>query len=409
MKKELTDDWIENIIINTIENYNGRDIVIWGRYGVSDSIRDGLIKRYGVDIAFYIDNDIAKIDEKQVFSPERLFGKSEKYYVVIPIAFYPSIREKLSEWGYCPDIDYYYFCDCILQQEPEYYEDKHGNKIIGNYKGLKFAFSGFNSVIEIGENVQFQETVFYFHNNSRIVVNDNASFQRCKFELFNNAEMKIGESDYLADISIELFEQAEAIFDKRVGACYNSEMSRQHWHIGKGAKLEIGNGGCFSRGIIYIKDNAILKIGRDFHANSNYRIVADEYTSIIIGDDCMFSYDIIVRSNDAHSIFDIDTCQNVNSTYCICQSRKVGIGNHVWIGERVVILYDTLIGDGSIIGIMSLVKGKIPNNCIAVGIPARVIRKNIAWCWRNGAESITECGKEYIHYTEENFKIKNVE
>ena len=64
-----------------------------------------------------------------------------------------------------------------LRQEAEYYEDSHGNKIIGNYKGLKFVFSGFHSVIEIGENVQFQKTVFYIHNDSKIEIGADSLFQ----------------------------------------------------------------------------------------------------------------------------------------------------------------------------------------------------------------------------------------
>lgn len=115
----------------------------------------------------------------------------------------------------------------------------------------------------------------------------------------------------------------------------------------------------------------------------------------------MFSHDNSIISNDRHSIFDIATRKNINSTYDICQNRKVVIGNHVWLGEKAVILYNTQIGDGSIIGAMSLVKSKIPNNCIAAGIPAKVVRKNIAWSRSNGTENIMECGQEYIHYTEE--------
>jgi len=56
------------------------------------------------------------------------------------------------------------------------------------------------------------------------------------------------------------------------------------------------------------------------------------------------------------------------------------IGNHVWVGERAEILYNTQIGDGSIIGAMRLVKSEIANNCIATGVPARVVRKNVSWC-----------------------------
>ncbi len=45
---------------------------------------------------------------------------------------------------------------------------------------------------------------------------------------------------------------------------------------------------------------------------------------------------------------------------------------------RVNILENAEIGDGSIIGASSLVKGKIPNNCVVAGTPARMIRTDVS-------------------------------
>jgi len=73
-KQEPAEDWIDHIIDRTLENYNGREIVIWGRYEISDHISDAL-KKYGIDTAFYVDSDVSKIDGKQVFSPDSLSGK----------------------------------------------------------------------------------------------------------------------------------------------------------------------------------------------------------------------------------------------------------------------------------------------------------------------------------------------
>ena len=65
----------------------------------------------------------------------------------------------------------------------------------------------------------------------------------------------------------------------------------------------------------------------------------------------------------------------------------------------VILLYGTEISDGSIVGARSLVKANIPNNCIAAGAPARVIRKDVAWSRNNSATDIEECNG-YIDYTE---------
>ncbi len=46
-------------------------------------------------------------------------------------------------------------------------------------------------------------------------------------------------------------------------------------------------------------------------------------------------------------------------------------------------------------------KAKIPNNCIAAGNPARVIRTDIAWSRKdNLSTDIGECGAEFIKCTE---------
>mgnify|MGYP001428598538 FL=1 len=68
---------------------------------------------------------------------------------------------------------------------------------------------------------------------------------------------------------------------------------------------------------------------------------------------------------------------------------------------NVCILYNTDISAGSVIGAMSLVKAKIPNNCIAAGNPVRVIRTDIAWSRNdNLSTDIGECGDEFIKCTE---------
>jgi acetyltransferase-like isoleucine patch superfamily enzyme len=53
----------------------------------------------------------------------------------------------------------------------------------------------------------------------------------------------------------------------------------------------------------------------------------------------------------------------------------VVIGNDVWIGNNVVIMSGSVIEDGCVIGAHSVVAGRIPAYSVAVGNPARVVRK----------------------------------
>ena len=51
------------------------------------------------------------------------------------------------------------------------------------------------------------------------------------------------------------------------------------------------------------------------------------------------------------------------------------IGNDVWIGQNAVILPGVRIGDGAIIGANSIVGSDVPPYTVAVGNPARAVRK----------------------------------
>lgn len=56
--------------------------------------------------------------------------------------------------------------------------------------------------------------------------------------------------------------------------------------------------------------------------------------------------------------------------------EKIGcidIGNNVFVGTNTTILYDVKIGNNVIIGAGSVVNRDIPDNSVAVGVPARVI------------------------------------
>ncbi len=89
-----------------------------------------------------------------------------------------------------------------------------------------------------------------------------------------------------------------------------------------------------------------------------------DYADIIIGEGTSFSYDchIITASHDIENDFNRIT------------AKPVFIGRNVWIASRVTILGGARIGDGAVIGACSLVRGEIPSNTLAAGIPAKPIR-----------------------------------
>jgi len=56
------------------------------------------------------------------------------------------------------------------------------------------------------------------------------------------------------------------------------------------------------------------------------------------------------------------------------ESRAIVLGNDVWVGTGAIIMDGVSIGDGAIVGAGAVVTRDLPPYCIAVGVPARVIR-----------------------------------
>ena len=121
--------------------------------------------------------------------------------------------------------------------------------------------------------------------------------------------------------------------------------------------------------------NNIVEIGEyTTIKDANFFLVSSENTKVILGKDCMLSYDITIRPNDGHTIYDINTRQVKNTP------QDIIIGDHVWIGAKVVILKGAKIPSNSIIGACSLVnKVFLEENTIIAGIPAKIIEKEINW------------------------------
>ena len=113
-----------------------------------------------------------------------------------------------------------------------------------------------------------------------------------------------------------------------------------------------------------------LRIGKNCKVGDNVHITASE--KVDIGDDCLFASHVYI-SDTNHG----DGTENpMIPIDCRALSAKpVSIGSCVWLGENVAVLPGSTIGDGCIIGAHAVVKGQIPPYTIAVGAPAKPVKR----------------------------------
>ncbi len=112
--------------------------------------------------------------------------------------------------------------------------------------------------------------------------------------------------------------------------------------------------------------NAEIRIGHGNAFSNNVSVVANQ--RVEIGDHCQIGDMAAIYDSDFH---EIDPATRTRSAG---ESLPVRIGSNVWLGSRAMVLKGVEIGDNSVIGAMSLVTKPIPANCVAAGVPARVIR-----------------------------------
>jgi UDP-3-O-[3-hydroxymyristoyl] glucosamine N-acyltransferase len=117
---------------------------------------------------------------------------------------------------------------------------------------------------------------------------------------------------------------------------------------------------------IILRDDAVLNLGSGY-INRHVKIRC--YSKISIGEGVAISENVTIWDSDAHVILGKET----EST------QPVWIGDHVWIGNNVTILKGVTIGDNAVIAAGAVVNRDIPPNCLAGGVPAKVIKEGINW------------------------------
>ena len=109
-----------------------------------------------------------------------------------------------------------------------------------------------------------------------------------------------------------------------------------------------------------------VHFGNGVYANSNLTLVDDGH--IFVGDRVMIDPNVTIATAN-HPLEPELRAKGLQI------NRDVVIGENVWLGAGVIIVPGVTIGKNAVIGAGSVVTKDIPDNVLAVGNPARVIRK----------------------------------
>jgi acetyltransferase-like isoleucine patch superfamily enzyme len=141
---------------------------------------------------------------------------------------------------------------------------------------------------------------------------------------------------------------------------------------GNNNRVFIGNFGYAFHTDINIWNNSRVLIGDQ--TTCNYARIVLDNANVHVGYDSMLSDEIVLQSSDQHGIVDLETMKIIND-----KQRNIFIGQHVWIGRRAMIMPDCSIGDGSIVAAGSIVTSNVDKCAICVGVPARIVKRNMSW------------------------------
>lgn len=107
-------------------------------------------------------------------------------------------------------------------------------------------------------------------------------------------------------------------------------------------------------------------IGDNFTGNFNLTIL--DVKEVYIGNNVMIGPNTLITTV-GHPLTPKGRRQH------LAQGTEIKIGDDVWLGGNVTILPGVTIGNNVVVGAGAVVTKDIPDNCLAMGVPARVVRK----------------------------------
>jgi len=138
------------------------------------------------------------------------------------------------------------------------------------------------------------------------------------------------------------------------------------FHLAERSQLIIhGNFSIYTGFHLSVVPGATLTLGSGYISNS---ATIDCFNAISIGRGAAISKGVTLRDSDNHAM---DGNPHM--------SAPIVIEDSVWIGLNAIILKGVHIGRGAVVAAGAVVTEDVPEGTLVGGVPARVLRKNIAW------------------------------
>jgi acetyltransferase-like isoleucine patch superfamily enzyme len=143
---------------------------------------------------------------------------------------------------------------------------------------------------------------------------------------------------------------------------------------GNGNSLVFGDKVAMISGEIHIEDDGnIVSIGSHASFLGKTHLACIEGTKITIGDNCLFSSDVTLRTGDSHSILG-PKGDRINL------SEDITLANHVWVGNRAILTKGACVAQDSVVATGAILTGAVEESGVVIGgVPAKVIKQGINW------------------------------
>ena len=144
----------------------------------------------------------------------------------------------------------------------------------------------------------------------------------------------------------------------------------RQFKLKKGSKLGFSGAASFGDYVTITARGGEIYFGSNFHSNQNVIFNADLGGRLTFGDNCLVGPMCVFRTSNHNFEDPAKIIQLQGHT-----SADITIGDDVWLGAQVIVLPGVKIGNSVVVGAGSVVTKDLPDFSIAVGVPARVIKK----------------------------------